>query len=445
MFKIFIKEFKNLFQSKWRIFSYVLLLLIPMIYSSIVISSFFKPFHNAHNLKVVVVDLDKRPESIKLTNYLGEKSGAKLGKKFLKYNIEDASKIYKTQDQVDQAVRNGDIAAAIVIPKGYTKAIVKLGTEVTDKLFEKFDPSTIRQAILDIFHPKRAPPGQGREDFRVKFMNGYKYNFIKGQMTNLASAIAEFHKHVMAPTITGTNLFDPLIKFIHSADTKSELVHQEILGSNINSYGKGFSPFFVSISLWAGALAATFVIKNKRYYKGHKGTFSTYVGKMLVWQFTSFIQSSLLALAITLLGVLPATGWSSAWQLWLYIVFMSAMFSLMMQALGSMFRYADIGKFIGVIILIIDLVASSGSFPSFMLPKLFEFISTYIPFTYSINGMRETLWEPSAIDILTQMGYLFIFPVILTPLALILNFIHDRKTKKKTGEYDSYEITTGDL
>ncbi|MCK5867574.1 MAG: YhgE/Pip family protein [Mycoplasmataceae bacterium] len=440
MFSTFIKEFKNLFQSKWRIVSYVLLLFIPMIYSSIVISSFAKPFHNAHNLKVVVVNLDKKPDntpesqSAELVKYLKNKNGAKLGKKFLKYNIEDASSIYTSASQIDQAVRNGEVAAAIVIPKGYTKAFQQLIPSALVGVLKPFDPKSIADFFINTLNPRAGP------DHRVQFLNGYKYNFIKGEMTNLASAIAEFHKHILAPITTSTKFFSLL-----SANTKASLVHQEILGSNIDTYGKGFSPFFVSISLWAGALAATFVIKNKRYFKGHKGTFRTFFGKMFVWQITSFIQATLLTIGITLLGVLPATGWPSAWQLWLYVVFVSAVFSLMMQALGSMFRFADIGKFIGVIVLIIDLVASSGSFPAFMLPKFFEIISDYIPFTYVIKGMREILWEPNASEVLTQMGYLLIFPAILIPLSLMMNFIHDHKTKKNTLEYDSFEITTGDL
>ena len=440
MFKTFMKEFKNLFQSKWRIASYILLLFIPMIYSSIVISSFAKPFHNAHTMKIVVVNLDKvktgtQPlESGQLAAYLENKQGAKLGKKFLGYNIQDASNIYKTEEQIQKAIENGDVDAAIVIPKGYSHAIATVLPQLVLKMTSKFDPVKIVKVFNDAFHPRAGP------DFRVKFMNSYKHNFIKGEMTNLASAIADFHKHILAPTVTNANLFSIL-----SANTKSQLVHQEILAKNIDAYGKGFSPFFVSISLWAGALASTFVIKNKRYFKGKQGTFKTFFGKTLVWQLTSFIQASLLTLGVTLLGVLPSGGWSSGWELWLYFVFVSAAFALMMQALGSMFRFADIGKFIGVLILIIDLVASSGSFPAFMLPKFFEFISDYIPFTYVIKGMREILWEPSTSVVFTQMGYLLIFPAILVPLSLMNNFIYDRKSKKANKEYDSYEVTTGDL
>ena len=434
MFKVFKEEFKHMFMSVWRIISYIVLLLIPVIYSTIVVSSFFKPFHHVDNLKVVVVNLDKEAKPLlgqpsshakELSSILTNTKEIKLGSKTLKVNIEDASNIYKTRTEAKAAVHNGDVAAVIMIPKGYSDSFASMVVPLLTASLTN-DPKKIADVI-------------SKKIKQVEFHISFKHNFIRGEMTNLASAIQKFSHDVLAPGRIGNTIFNALS---HSFTTST--VEQHILGKNINTYGKGFAPFFISISLWAGALAGTFIIKNKRYGEKEK-TIQTFFGKTMVWQLTSFIQSSLLTLGLAILGVTPAGGWGDLWQWWLFIVFMSATFSLTIQGIGSIFRYADIGKFICVVLLILNLVASSGSFPSFMQPAFFTFITDLLPFHYGIEGMRQILWEPSTAEVFKNMAFLLLFPLITVSIALTVNIIWDKKTLKITGQYDSYEISTLDL
>ena len=80
-----------------------------------------------------------------------------------------------------------------------------------------------------------------------------------------------------------------------------------------------------------------------------------------------------------------------------------------MFALAYAFRH--IGKAIAVILLIVQIPGSSGMFPIEMMPDFFQVIHPLLPFTYSIDAMREAIGGFYAMDYLHDMlllGLLFV-------------------------------------
>ena len=81
----------------------------------------------------------------------------------------------------------------------------------------------------------------------------------------------------------------------------------------------------------------------------------------------------------------------------------------LMFALAYAFRH--IGKAIAVILLIVQIPGSSGMFPIEMMPDFFQVIHPLLPFTYSIDAMREAIGGFYAMDYLHDMlllGLLFV-------------------------------------
>ncbi|RTZ69086.1 MAG: hypothetical protein DSZ21_00585 [Tenericutes bacterium] len=113
-----------------------------------------------------------------------------------------------------------------------------------------------------------------------------------------------------------------------------------------------------------------------------------------------------------------------------------------------MFRYGDLGEFAVVIILVIQLTSSSGTFPVEMQNIIFKIIHPIAPFTYSIDSFRELLYEPNVFDIIKNIAILLVFPLVLVPFSLFLNYRFDKRTVKFSNDvpqYRSYEIHLGDL
>ena len=81
----------------------------------------------------------------------------------------------------------------------------------------------------------------------------------------------------------------------------------------------------------------------------------------------------------------------------------------LMFALAYAFRH--IGKAVAVILLIVQIPGSSGMFPIEMMPAFFQFIHPLLPFTYSIDAMREAIGGFYGLDYLADMlllGLLFV-------------------------------------
>lgn len=112
-------------------------------------------------------------------------------------------------------------------------------------------------------------------------------------------------------------------------------------------------------------------------------------------------------------------------------------FSLLMYTLTVSF--GDVGKAIAVIIMVVQVAGSGGTFPIEVLPKLYQHLYPWFPFNYAINGMREciaglygnTYWH----DVLLELCYipfsLVIGLALRKPIMNLKEYIESRV--KKTG------------
>ena len=189
----------------------------------------------------------------------------------------------------------------------------------------------------------------------------------------------------------------------------------------------------------------TFLFKNERHVKDVSTT-RHYFGKSMAWVLTGWIQTTILLTAVTLQGV--NLGFGSQWELFLFGYFISMVFSLIVQAVSYSMRYGDLGEFAVVILLVLQLISSSGTFPVEMQNIIFKIAHPIAPFTYAIQGIRE-IFADTQLDVLfLNMGALLLFPIVIIPITLLLNWRFDKRTRKMVDgkyEYESYEIHMGDM
>ena len=213
---------------------------------------------------------------------------------------------------------------------------------------------------------------------------------------------------------------------------------------NVDTYGFGLSPYFLCIGLWAGALVMIFLFKNERHTKG-ESTLKHYFGKYFMWMTSGWVQSIIVVTAIWTQGV--DLG-ADQWMLYLMGIFISTIFTAIVQAIAFAFRYGDMGEFVVVILLVIQLTSSSGTFPYEMQHAIFKFLHPIAPFTYGIKAVREIFYEPSTAEIFKNLGIMLAFPAIFMSIAIPVNWFFDRRTRVIEGEaykYQSYEIEMDDM
>ncbi|MEO4055397.1 YhgE/Pip domain-containing protein [Solibacillus sp. CAU 1738] len=183
----------------------------------------------------------------------------------------------------------------------------------------------------------------------------------------------------------------------------------------IPNYGSAMSPFFTTLSLWVGALILVSLLSVNAISPSEKvnnsGIRKAYIGRYLTFVTIAVLQ----ALIVTLgdLYLLKAYVVNKTLFI-LYGVFISIVFCMIVYTLVSVF--GNIGKAIAMILLVLQISASGGTFPIEVMPEFFQTINPMLPFTYAIAGMREAvggvLWSVLFENAAILLGYFVVFLVI---------------------------------
>ncbi|WP_346961513.1 YhgE/Pip domain-containing protein [Clostridium sp.] len=155
--------------------------------------------------------------------------------------------------------------------------------------------------------------------------------------------------------------------------------------NKVPNYGTAFAPYFISLSLWIGAIMMFFVISAKTEDDFGLSKFDKVIGKYLSFGFVGLLQAILVSIVVLGLGLKP----TSTVMYFTSIIFLSLVFIAIIQCLISLF--GDAGRILGIVLLILQLTACAGTFPLEIVPKFFKVINPYMPFTYSVELLREVI------------------------------------------------------
>ncbi len=112
----------------------------------------------------------------------------------------------------------------------------------------------------------------------------------------------------------------------------------------------------------------------------------------------------------------------------LFSIFISIIFSMIIYTLVSVF--GNVGKALGVILLVLQISASGGTFPIEVTPGFFQRINPLLPFTYAVSGMREAVGGVIEGILLRDIIILLIYFTISILLALLLKKKLEKANKK---------------
>ena len=175
----------------------------------------------------------------------------------------------------------------------------------------------------------------------------------------------------------------------------------------VKNYGSGVTPFFTNLALWVAGFILMAMVKLRVDPEGlPKFTaVQAYFGRWLFYVVCGLAMGLVCCAGDLALGIQcesPAAFIGAG----LLTVFVDVN---LMFALAYAFRH--IGKAIAVILLIVQIPGSSGMFPIEMMPDFFQVIHPLLPFTYSIDAMREAIGGFYGADYLHDMlwlGLLFV-------------------------------------
>lgn len=181
----------------------------------------------------------------------------------------------------------------------------------------------------------------------------------------------------------------------------------------MGNYGTGMTPFYTVLSLWVGLLLLSSMLSVEA--KGEYSASAQYFGKMMLFMSIAIIQAIIVALGdLYLLKIYCVNPGLFV----LGSVFTSVIFTIILYSLCSVF--GNVGKVLGIVLLVIQIGGSGGTFPIQLTPKFFQAINPFLPFTYAISFAREAIGGVVQSVLIKDIVVLLIYGAIFILISLFL-------------------------
>ncbi|MGE8020640.1 YhgE/Pip family protein [Peribacillus frigoritolerans] len=256
-----------------------------------------------------------------------------------------------------------------------------------------------------------------------------KFPEIETKIKALASKMREIDKSYN---------MEEVIDFLRNdIEQESEFFSEPVLLNKhslfpIPNYGSAMSPFFTALSLWVGGTILISMLSvgvSQKVYSPYQ----IYIGRYLIFFIIGVMQALSVSIGnIFLIGVYVA----DKFEYILFSVLISTVFTLIVYTFVSVL--GNVGKGISVVLMVLQISSSGGTFPIQVTPPFFQHINPFLPFTYAVGLLRESVggitWSVAGKDIFI----LILFLIITFILGVILKKpLHARTQKMKDKLYGS--------
>ena len=155
----------------------------------------------------------------------------------------------------------------------------------------------------------------------------------------------------------------------------------------VESYGAAMTPFYTMLAIWVGCVILNAIVNCDAPIPVPEATErQRFFGRYLLF----FLLSQLQTLVI-MLGNLIILGVDCVHPGLLLISGFVTSLACSMLAYAFAVSFGNIGRALIVVILIIQIAGSGGSYPIELLPEFFQQVYLFFPFPYAINAMREAI------------------------------------------------------
>lgn len=188
----------------------------------------------------------------------------------------------------------------------------------------------------------------------------------------------------------------------------------------IENYGSAMAPFYSTLAIWVGAVVMAAMLKvnvsdNLKHKLKNPYEHQLYIGRILLLVCIGFLQSALICLGdLYFLGIqcehpvlFVLAGCFSS------LVYVNIIYALTVS-------FGDIGKAIAVVLMVMQVAGSGGTFPIQCAPAFFQKVYPLLPFVHSMNAMRECIAGFYGMNYWIELGKLALFLIPALLLGLVL-------------------------
>lgn len=241
--------------------------------------------------------------------------------------------------------------------------------------------------------------------------------YINEKLPQAEAIISELATKVV--TINNSQQLKDVLEFLQTSVQEKEdflsnpvdLVEEIVFP--MHNYGTAMTPFYSVLAIWVGMTLLVSMLSVKA--RGEYRPIEEYFGKLLLFVSIALIQSLVIGLGdlflLKIYCVNPLLFIGS-------LLFTAITFTFIVYSLVSVL--GNVGKVISIILLVLQVAGSGGTFPIQLTPKFFQIINPFLPFTYSISMAREAIGGVVQTVLTKDMLTLFIYIMISILFALFL-------------------------
>ena len=341
--------------------------------------------------------------------YLNELSGENILQNQLnKINTlgNDLTKVKEVNNKIYNNIDNYD-EIADDIKKDFverTKRINEISTNIDNKLNDEIAPlvaKVLTKADISINEISKIIIGAQNElpEVEAKIMaTETKIQRAHAKLITIQKELPEAKEKIKklteeikkAEAGTNTNMLFNLLKVDYKQQAEffaNPVQLSENKLYHIKNYGSAMTPFYTVLSIWVGALLMSSLLTTKvEDEEGKYKPCEKYFGRWIL-----FLVISLLQTLVITLGDMYVLGTQavSPYRFVFYGLLISALFSSIIYTIVHLL--GNVGKAVCIILLVLQLGSSGGTFPIQMTSSFFQALYPKVPFTYSIGLLREAV------------------------------------------------------
>lgn len=188
---------------------------------------------------------------------------------------------------------------------------------------------------------------------------------------------------------------------------------------HIKNYGSAMAPFYTTLSIWVAGIVLAAMLKanvDEADVKalGNPRLHEFYLGRYAFFALLAFAQATLVCAGdLLFFGIqcehpfqFMLVGWLAGF------VFSNMIYTLTVS-------FGDIGKAIAVVLLVMQVAGSGGTFPIEMTADFFQAVYPFLPFTHAINAMHAAMAGAYGMEFWIELGTLSLYLIPSLALGLV--------------------------
>lgn len=211
--------------------------------------------------------------------------------------------------------------------------------------------------------------------------------YLDGIIYNTDEIIAKINR------IAESELYLGIMNLLQNPpETVADFVSEPVSANEVDiyatgSYGTKMSPFYIILASWVGCTILASVLKTEIEYKNLKKVkpYQAFWGRFIIFAIIAITQGIVISTGALIMNVETQNDF-------LFVIstaLISLIFSIIVYSL--VVAFGKIGAGIAVVILVLQVAGSGGTFPIELLPNFFQNLQPFMPFNPALNMLREVI------------------------------------------------------